>query len=72
MEKKQLRTVKKSSQTGRLNRAEVRSAVITVRDSSTRRYNSQGASKATRNPASAASKSKHSDGGSRADAGCTK
>lgn len=32
MPKKQLRTVKKSSQTGRLSREAVRSAVITVRD----------------------------------------
>jgi len=30
--KKQLRTVKKSNQTGRLNRAEVRSVVIDLRD----------------------------------------
>lgn len=72
MEKKQLRTVKKSSQTGRLNRAEVRSAVITVRDSSTGRYNTRAASKGSRNPASDAGKHKHSDGGSRADVGCTK
>lgn len=35
MPKKQLRTVKKSSQTGRLSRAAVRSAVITVRDGHT-------------------------------------
>ena len=32
MAKKQLRTVKKSGETGRLNRDEVRSAVIAVRD----------------------------------------
>ena len=35
MEKKQLRTVKKSSETGRLNRDAVRSAVINVRDGRT-------------------------------------
>lgn len=32
MAKKELRTVKKSTQTGRLSREAVRSAVITVRD----------------------------------------
>ncbi len=32
MSKKQLRTVKKSSQTGRLDRAAVRAAVIAARD----------------------------------------
>jgi hypothetical protein len=32
MEKKELRTVKKSADTGRLSREAVRSAVITVRD----------------------------------------
>lgn len=35
MAKKELRTVKKSSDTGRLNRSAVRSAVITVRDGHT-------------------------------------
>jgi hypothetical protein len=42
MAKKQLRTVKKSSQTGRLSRAEVRSAVITVRDGRTGRFVDNG------------------------------
>lgn len=34
MEKKQLRTVKKAGQTGHLDRAQVRSVVISVRDGS--------------------------------------
>lgn len=38
MAKKQLRTVKKSSETGRLSRADVRSAVISVRDGRTGPY----------------------------------
>ena len=64
MATKQLRTVKKSADTGRLNRAEVRSAVITVRDSSIGQYKSTGASK--RHPAS--SKSQPRGGGSNAAA----
>lgn len=35
MAKKQLRTVKKSNETGRLNRDEVRSAVISAREART-------------------------------------
>lgn len=72
MAKKQLRTVKKSSQTGRLNRAEVRSAVITVRDKSTSQFKTTTASKASRSAASGTSKSHHGGAGSKAAAGSKK
>jgi len=41
MAKKELRTVKKSNQTGRLNRAAVRAAVIAVRDARLAKLRSQ-------------------------------
>ena len=72
MAKKQLRTVKKSGETGRLNRAEVRSAVITVRDKSSGHYKTSGPSKASRNTTSGTSKSQHSAGGSKAAASSKK
>lgn len=42
MAKKSLRTVKKSSQTGRLDRDDVRSAVISVRDGRIGQQNGRG------------------------------
>ena len=72
MAKKQLRTVKKSGQTGSLKRAEVRSAVIKVRDNSTGQFKTSGAPKVSRNTASGASKSQHSGRGSKVVAGSKK
>lgn len=66
MAKKELRTVKKSSQTGRLNRAEVRSAVITVRDKPTGQFKSSVRSRAVRNAASGTSEGQHPRGKSKA------
>ena len=54
MAKKELRTVKKSSQTGRLNRAEVRSAVVAVRDGEIA-HSKSGSTKGSRGPAPASS-----------------
>jgi hypothetical protein len=66
MATKQLRTVKKSNQTGRLNRAEVRSAVITMRDKSAGQDENSGGSGASRNTKPSPNKSGHSEGKSQA------
>ena len=70
MAKKQLRTVKKSDQTGRLNRAEVRSAVISVRDKVAGELKISGASNPARTAVSG--KNQHSGAGSTPAAGSKK